>query len=77
MADKAASAVVVELPQNSAGRLSEEAIVDVARAVAVTFCGFGDRHQASHSDGSCFAAVTERDLAKHHQRREELGASQS
>ena len=68
MADKAASAVVVESPQNSAGRLSEEAIVDVARAVAVTFCGFGDRHQASHADGSCFAAVTERDLAKHHQR---------
>ena len=49
-------------------RLNEEAIVDVARAVTVTFCGFSARHQASHSNGSRFAAVTECDLAKNHQR---------
>ena len=51
MADKAASAVVVESPQDSAGRLSEEAIVDVARAVTVTFCGLGDGHYSFHADG--------------------------
>ena len=68
MADKAASAVIVELPQDSTGRLSEEAIVDVARAVTVTFCGLGHGHQASHADGPSLAAGAERDLAKHHQR---------
>jgi hypothetical protein len=43
--------------------LSEEAIVDIAWAVTVTFRGLGHGHQASHSDSSRFAAVTERDLA--------------
>ena len=68
MADKAALAVIVQLPQDSTGGLSEEAVVDVARAVAVTFCGLGDRHQASHADGPILTAVTECDLAKNHQR---------
>ena len=56
--------IIVESPQNSTGRLSEEAIVDIARAVSVTFRGLSHSHQASHSNGSRFAAVTERDPAK-------------
>ena len=68
MADKSASAVIVESPQNSTGRLSEEAIVDVARAVAVTFRGLGDRHQATQLYGTRTAAMTKFDLAKNHQR---------
>jgi hypothetical protein len=36
--------------------------------VPVTFRGLGHGHQASHSNGSRFAVVTERDLAKNHQR---------
>jgi len=36
--------------------------------VTVTFRGLGHSHQASHSNGARFAAVTERNLAKNHQR---------
>ena len=58
MADKAASAVIVELPQDSTGRLSEEAIVDVARAVTVTSCGIGHGHHPCHADGPIIAALS-------------------
>ena len=60
------STIIVESPQNSTGRLSEEAIVDIARAVSVTFRGLSHSHQASHSNGSRFAAVIECDPAKNH-----------
>ena len=45
------STVIIELSQDSIGRLSEESIVDVACAVTVTFRGLGDCHKLPHSHG--------------------------
>ena len=62
------STVIIELSQDSTGRLSEVSIVDVARAVTVSFCGLCDGHQSPHSHGTRVTAMTECDLAKQHQR---------
>lgn len=59
--------VIVESPQNSTRWLSEESIVDVARALTVSFRGLSDGHQMSHPDGPRVTAMTERDLAKNDQ----------
>jgi len=58
------SAVIVESLQDSTGRLCEESLVGVARAVTVTFRGFCDCHQSPHSYGPRMTAMTKRDLAK-------------
>lgn len=65
---EAVSAVVIQLSQYTARRLREEPVVDVARAVTVTFRGLGDRHQASHARGTSMTAMPKRDLAKNDQR---------
>ena len=62
------STVVVQLPQDPGRRLSEQAIVDVARAMSVAFCSFGHRHQSSHSRCSRMTAMIKLDVAKHDQR---------
>ena len=59
--------IIVELSQDSTGWLSEESIVDVARAVTVAFRGLGDCHQSAHANGTRVTAMTEGDLAKNHQ----------
>ncbi len=46
------STVIIELSQDSTGRLSEESIVDVARAVTVSFCDLCEGHQSPHSHGT-------------------------
>ena len=61
------STVIVKSSQDSTGRLSEESIIDIARAMTVTFRGLSDRHQSPHSDGPRVTAMTERDLAKNDQ----------
>ena len=59
--------IIVELSQDSTGWLSDESIVDVARAVTVAFRGLGDCHQSAHANGTRVTAMTEGDLAKNHQ----------
>ena len=58
---------VVEFSQYLTWRSSEELIVDVTRTVPVTFCGLSNGHQSRHSNGTCIAAMSKRDLAKNHQ----------
>ena len=61
------SAVIVQSSQHATRRLSEETVVDVARAVTVTFRGLSNRHQPSHSHGTRITAMTKRNLAKNDQ----------